>query len=237
VERLSARERERVAELVAEGAPFWRLLQEVPRSRYAIYRAVKRLKRPPAREPNGRRCGCLQLSGRRSRVVWPRVSRCVSSLVGSPELHRRCLEKWPATAAARSIGRVERIGRRSATCADRRSPSSPGVRVCGRPSKPSSGGVGRRSRSRVGWSWSFPTTRRCGCRTRRSTCRDRHLRQVEREAARTSRATATRPGDQQVDLGVAVDRRRLPSRSRAVMATSSSNFAMSTAFLSVLASD
>jgi IS30 family transposase len=51
VERLSARERERIAELVAEGAPFWRLVQEVPRSRYAIYRAVKRLKRPPAREP------------------------------------------------------------------------------------------------------------------------------------------------------------------------------------------
>jgi IS30 family transposase len=51
VERLSARERERIAELVAEGAPFWRLLQEVPRSRYAIYRAVKRLKRLPAREP------------------------------------------------------------------------------------------------------------------------------------------------------------------------------------------
>ena len=52
MERLSARERERIAELVAEGAPFWRLLQEVPRSRYAIYRAVKRLKRPPTREPN-----------------------------------------------------------------------------------------------------------------------------------------------------------------------------------------
>jgi IS30 family transposase len=51
VERLSARERERIAELVAEGAPFWRLVQEVRRSRYAIYRAVKRLKRPPAREP------------------------------------------------------------------------------------------------------------------------------------------------------------------------------------------
>jgi IS30 family transposase len=51
VERLSARERERIAELVAEGAPFWRLLQEVPRSRYAIHRAVRRLKGPPAREP------------------------------------------------------------------------------------------------------------------------------------------------------------------------------------------
>jgi IS30 family transposase len=51
VERLSARERERIAELVAEGAPFWRLVREVPRTRYAIYQAVKRLKRPPAREP------------------------------------------------------------------------------------------------------------------------------------------------------------------------------------------
>ena len=52
MERLSVRERERIAELVAEGAPFWRLRQEVPRSRYAIYRAVKRLTRAPAPEPN-----------------------------------------------------------------------------------------------------------------------------------------------------------------------------------------
>ena len=50
MERLSVRERERIAELVAEGAPFWRLRQEVPRSRYAIYRAVRRLLRPPAPE-------------------------------------------------------------------------------------------------------------------------------------------------------------------------------------------
>ena len=34
MERLSVRERERIAELLAEGAPFWRLRQEVPRSRY-----------------------------------------------------------------------------------------------------------------------------------------------------------------------------------------------------------
>jgi IS30 family transposase len=45
-ERLSVRERERIA----EGTPFWRLRQEVPRSRYAIYRAVRRLLRPPAPE-------------------------------------------------------------------------------------------------------------------------------------------------------------------------------------------
>jgi hypothetical protein len=51
VERLSVGERERIAQLVAEGAPFWRLRQEVPRSRYAIHRAVRRLLRAPAPEP------------------------------------------------------------------------------------------------------------------------------------------------------------------------------------------
>ena len=52
MERLSARELERIAELLAEDAPFWRLRQEVPRSRYAIYRAVKRLRCPPVPAPN-----------------------------------------------------------------------------------------------------------------------------------------------------------------------------------------
>jgi hypothetical protein len=40
---LSAGELERIEELLAEDAPFWRLRQEVPRSRFAIRRAVKRL--------------------------------------------------------------------------------------------------------------------------------------------------------------------------------------------------
>jgi IS30 family transposase len=52
VERLSALELERIEELLAEDAPFWRLRQEVPRSRYAIYRAVKRLRRRSVPEPN-----------------------------------------------------------------------------------------------------------------------------------------------------------------------------------------
>ena len=51
MERLSIRERERIAELLAEGAPFWRLRQEVPRSRFAIARAVRRLQRPATVEP------------------------------------------------------------------------------------------------------------------------------------------------------------------------------------------
>ena len=50
MERWSAGERDRIAVLVAEGAPYWRILKEVPRSRYAIYRAVKQLKRPTAPE-------------------------------------------------------------------------------------------------------------------------------------------------------------------------------------------
>jgi IS30 family transposase len=51
VERLSVRERERIAELLAEDAPFWRLRQEIPRSRYAINRAVRSIQRPPPVEP------------------------------------------------------------------------------------------------------------------------------------------------------------------------------------------
>jgi len=52
VERLSTREKERIAELLGEGAPFWRLRQEVPRSRHAIRRAVMAIQRPPKPEPN-----------------------------------------------------------------------------------------------------------------------------------------------------------------------------------------
>jgi IS30 family transposase len=50
VERLSVRERARIAELLAEGAPFWRLCEEVGRSRHAIRRAVMALSKPPRRE-------------------------------------------------------------------------------------------------------------------------------------------------------------------------------------------
>jgi hypothetical protein len=50
VDRLSAKERERIAELLAEGAPFWRLCEEVGRSRHAIRRAVMALSRPAPTE-------------------------------------------------------------------------------------------------------------------------------------------------------------------------------------------
>lgn len=51
VDRISDRERERIAELVGQRAPAWKLQQEIHRSRYAIRRAVIALQRPPGRPP------------------------------------------------------------------------------------------------------------------------------------------------------------------------------------------
>src|SRR3954471_5478598 len=48
---MSDQERRRLAELVAQGAPAWKLQQEVHRSRYAIRRAVIALQRPVMRPP------------------------------------------------------------------------------------------------------------------------------------------------------------------------------------------
>jgi hypothetical protein len=48
-------------------------------------------------------------------------------------------------------------------------------------------GAGHRSRSRVGWFAPSPTTRRCGCRTRPSTCRCSSS--LEARSARSSPAT------------------------------------------------
>jgi IS30 family transposase len=50
MDRISDEERRRIAELLAEGAPVWRLHQEINRSRYAIRRAVIALQRPARRE-------------------------------------------------------------------------------------------------------------------------------------------------------------------------------------------
>jgi hypothetical protein len=40
MDRISDEERRRIAELLAEGAPVWRLHREINRSRFAIRRAV-----------------------------------------------------------------------------------------------------------------------------------------------------------------------------------------------------
>src|SRR2546429_4048445 len=51
MDRISDEERQRIAELLAEGAPVWRLHKEINRSRHAIRRAVIALHRPARREP------------------------------------------------------------------------------------------------------------------------------------------------------------------------------------------
>jgi IS30 family transposase len=51
MDRISDAERRRIAELLAAGAPVWRLHKEINRSRHAIRRAVVALHRPPKREP------------------------------------------------------------------------------------------------------------------------------------------------------------------------------------------
>jgi IS30 family transposase len=50
LDQISDVERQRIAELVAEGAPPWKLHQEINRSRYAIRRAVIALHRPAGRQ-------------------------------------------------------------------------------------------------------------------------------------------------------------------------------------------
>ena len=50
MEQITGEERRRIAELVAEGAPPWKLHQEINRSRHAIRRAVVALYRPVRRE-------------------------------------------------------------------------------------------------------------------------------------------------------------------------------------------
>jgi IS30 family transposase len=51
VEGLSEREKERIAELWAAGAPAWVIHKEICRSRWAIRRYINRLSRPPKPEP------------------------------------------------------------------------------------------------------------------------------------------------------------------------------------------
>src|SRR5579871_2828476 len=51
VEWLSKEEKERIAELMAQGASLRSIRREIPRSRHAVARAIKAVMRPPKREP------------------------------------------------------------------------------------------------------------------------------------------------------------------------------------------
>jgi hypothetical protein len=77
MDRISDAERQRIAELLAEGAPTWQLHKEINRSRYAIRRAVVALHRPPKRAPR-RSPLRLSLAGAcdgRSAWTWQRPGR------------------------------------------------------------------------------------------------------------------------------------------------------------------
>jgi transposase, IS30 family len=118
MDRISDKERQRIAELVAEGVPAWRLRREVPRSRYAIRRAVIALQRRSAR-PRTRSALRLSLmereeisrglvSGSSLRVIAGRLGRSPSTISrevqanGGPRRYR----------AHRSDARAQRLARR-----------------------------------------------------------------------------------------------------------------------------
>ena len=80
MDRISEKEKVRIAESLAEGAPAWRMHQEVHRSRHAIHRVIKALQRPKRPEPTrSPPCGCRSSSARRSREDSLPGSRCVGS--------------------------------------------------------------------------------------------------------------------------------------------------------------
>jgi IS30 family transposase len=171
MERLSEREKERIAELVAARAPAWMIHKEISRSRWAIRRYINRLQRPPKPEP---RRSPLRLSlvereeilrglavGESFRSMADRLGRAPSTvsrevaLNGGARRYRACRADGHAIRRARRPKRAKlaRCPRLRAMVEDKLS--------CG----------GRRSRSRVGWFGPSLTIRRCGCPTRRSTCR------------------------------------------------------------------
>ena len=106
MDQITDEERRRIAELVAEGAPPWKLHQEINRSRHAIRRAVVALYRPARREP---RRSPLRLSlaereeisrglaaGRSVRAIARGIGRCASTVCrevaanGGRERYRAC---------------------------------------------------------------------------------------------------------------------------------------------------
>ncbi len=109
MERLSEAEKERIAELVAAGAPAWVMHREISRSRWAIRRYINRLQRPAKPEPK-------RSPLRLSLVEREEISR---GLAGGESLRsiaggwvgrrRRSRGRCAATVAARAIGRVGQI--------------------------------------------------------------------------------------------------------------------------------
>jgi len=119
MDRISDTERQRIAELLAEGAPVWRLHKEISRSRYAIRRAVVALHRPPKQEP---RRSPLRLS----LAEREEISRGLAAGEPVREIARR-LGRAPST-VCREVAANGGGGRYRACAADRRA-----VRLMRRP--------------------------------------------------------------------------------------------------------
>jgi len=117
------RERRRIAELLAEGAPVWRLHREINRSRYAIRRAVIALQRSARREP--KRSPLRLLPAEREEISrgLAAVSRCGGSPAGWGVPRPRYAGRWRPTAGVAGTGLVPLTG---GPIAWRTVPSRPG---------------------------------------------------------------------------------------------------------------
>jgi transposase, IS30 family len=109
--RISDEERRRIAELLAEGAPGWRLHQEIDRSRYAIRRAVIALRWPARREP-------VRSPLRLSLTEREEISRGLAAGESVRRVARR-LGRAPST-VCREVAANGGPGRYRACAADRR---------------------------------------------------------------------------------------------------------------------
>lgn len=89
IEPLTDEERERIAELIALGASLRTIRREIPRSRHAVARAIKKLMRPPKREP-------VRADLRLSLAEREKISRGLAAGLSMREI-ARALGRAPST--------------------------------------------------------------------------------------------------------------------------------------------
>ena len=132
MDRISDVERQRIAELLAEGAPAWRLHKEINRSRQAIRRAVIALHRPDRREP---RRSPLRLSlAEREEIsrAWWLASPFGGSRAGWGVPPPRCAGTWRRNVGGSVTGHVPLTGGQSGCCSGPSRRSWPCAHGCAR---------------------------------------------------------------------------------------------------------
>jgi IS30 family transposase len=110
VNELPEQEKERLAELVAAGTPFWRICEEIGRDRWTTRRNINYLKRPPKMEPP-------RSPLRLSLVEREEISRGLASGESLRSIARR-LERAPST-ISREVSGNDGPGRYRACRADK----------------------------------------------------------------------------------------------------------------------